>query len=318
MNLYQFLSGHHIPFQENVSLSRKTWVKTGGVCRYWVTPVSVAQLVELCKFLHSEHLAYDIVGQTSNIFFHSTYHPQVVISTIRINGYTIKDDVLISDCGVSVVKLAKDCMAAGYSGFYGLVELPGTVASAVVNNSSCFDCSISSLLISADVLMPDGEIRTIFKDQIDFGHHTSSFKRHEIQGVLFSVRLRLQKSDNPEGEYRKSASAVDYRKEKQEGPYRNLGSIYAHREYRHTLRSRIASMGARLLVKLKFSDDLKRTKKKLLLSLYGFGDLNDYISDKTFNTFIWKDEKAEGQFERYKLFISKVYRNLELEIEERA
>lgn len=70
--------------------------------------------------------------QTSNIFFHSTYNPEAVISTIGVKDYVLVNDILTVDCGVSVVKLAKGMLEQGYAGFHGLTILPGTVASAIV------------------------------------------------------------------------------------------------------------------------------------------------------------------------------------------
>lgn len=317
MGLFRFLTEHNIPFEENVSLSKKTWIKTGGNCAFWIMPVSLTQLSELCLYLYFNNISFDIVGQTSNIFFHSTYNPHIVISTIRVNSYVIKNNTLICDCGVNVVKLAKECLISGFAGFYGLVGLPGTVASAVVNNASCFNCSLSSMLISADVLMPDGKIKTFFKDDFCFASRTSIFKRKEIQGVILSVKFLLHNCDNVDEEIKKAEATIKYRQLKQERPYKNLGSVFAHREYKLTLRNIIAMQGARLMVKLRLLKNFPKIHKNMLLSMYGYNDLKKYVSDKNLNTFIWRDEFSEDKFERYKKFMLIVFKNLEIEIEEK-
>ena len=69
---------------------------------------------------------------------------------------------------------------------------------------------------------------------------------------------------------------------------------------------------------LGLSYNCSKLQKNLLLLFYGYLDLNNYISDKNINTFIWNDDKAEWKFKRYKAFMRKVYKNLELEIEERV
>lgn len=58
-------------------------------------------------------------------------------------------------------------------------------------------------------------------------------------------------------------------------------------------------------------------QKKSILLLYGYRDLDAYCSDRQINTFIWKDEKAEAAFERYKEMMNKVYKKLQIEIEEK-
>lgn len=316
MYLVQFLQEQQIPFEQNVPLSKKTWIKTGGVCACWITPQSVEQLTVVCRFLYVNSIAFDVVGQTSNIFFHSTYNPKIVVSTVKANHYSLEGDTLICDCGCNVMKLAKDCLAQGYAGFYGLVGLPGTVASAAVNNAGCFKCSISSMLINADVLLPNGTVQTFQKEDFQYTHRSSAFKRGEKKGVILSVRLKVETAGNIDEEYRKSEETKLYRKNKQEGPYRNLGSVFSSLKKKRNVKNRIAAHVARIARVLRIASQ-PYTNKQMLLWLYGYSDLSRYISDKQINTFVWRDPDAEQKFVRYKEFMGKVFDNLTIEIEER-
>lgn len=311
-----FLYDNAVFFEENVPLSKKTWIKTGGICEYWISPQSVSQLEDICKYLYAKDITFELIGQTSNIFFHSTYNPQVVVSTIKVNKYAINENIITCDCGVSVVKLAKDCLAKGYSGFYGMVGLPGTVASAVVNNAGCFKCSISSMLVSADVLLPDGTIQILQKDDFQYSYRSSAFKRGEKKGIILSVKLKAKKAENIEEEYRKSRETKLYRKNKQEGPNRNLGSVFSSFKRKHNLKNLIAALIAKVVSVFHLSNQ-KYMFKQMVLRLYGYKDLNPYVSDKQINTFVWRDAEAEDKFVRYKEFMGKVFDNLTIEIEER-
>lgn len=317
MELNQFLKEQSIPFEENVFLSKKTWIKTGGVCTCWITPISVDQLIEVCKYLYANDIKFDIVGQTSNIFFHSTYNPEVVVSTIKVIQKTIDGDVLTCACGCTVMRIAKDGIDAGYADFYGLVGLPGTAASAVVNNASCFGCSISSLLISADVLMPDGSVRTMEKEKFGFTRRSSVFKRKEVLGVVLSVKLKLQRTDNADGELLKAENTKAWRKIHQEGYVKNLGSIYAKKQMKRNVKNILSVICIKTAGWLGIASPAV-VQKRMLLWLYGFKDLDQYISDKNLNIFVWSDRKAEHVFKRYKQFMSKVYKDLEIEIEEKT
>ena len=316
MHIEDFLDKSKIAFEEKVHLSKKTWIKTGGVCTYWITPVSVAQLTEVCRFLYVNNISFDIIGQTSNIYFHPSYNPQVVVSTIRVNSYSIEGDMLICDCGVSVMRLAKACMSAGYAGFYGLIGLPGTVAAAVANNAGCFNCSISSMLIGADVLMPDGTVKTFSKEEFGYGKRSSKFKRGDAKGVVLSVKLKLQKAESIEDEYKKSEKTKQYRKTHQEGYANNLGSIYARKKLRLNFKNLLSLMTGKTAKLLGVSNHVL-VKKHTLLWLYGYKDLEQYISDKNINIFVWRDDYSEQAFERYKQFMSEVFKVLEMEIEEK-
>ena len=316
MHIKDFLDKSRIPFEEKVLLSKRTWIQTGGICTYWISPISVTQLTEVCRFLYVNNIPFDLIGQTSNIFFHSSYNPEVVVSTIRVNEYHIEDNVLICDCGVSVIKLSKVCIAAGYTGFHGLVGLPGTVASAAANNSGCFNCSISSMMIGADILMPDGTVKTFTKDDFGYKKRSSRFKRGEMKGVILSLRLCLNKSKDIAEEYQRSEIVRDYRKRRQEGYRHNLGSVFAAKKQNTNIRNIIALVVAELLCLFHIAN-LTQARKQMLLWLYGYRNLDRYVSNRNLNIFVWRDENAEKMFDEYKHFMSKVYRNLELEIEEK-
>lgn len=316
MELGNFLHSNKIFYENNVRLSTKTWVKTGGTCKYWIIPISVQQLSVLCAYLIDSKISFDIIGNTSNIFFHSTYNPKVVVSTVKMNNYQIDGDILTCESGVNVMKLAKEMVAKGYAGFYGLVGLPGTVGAAAVNNAGCFGCSISSMLISAEVLLPDATVKTYLKEDFGYEKRSSAFKRGETKGVILTVKLKLQRAVNVEEEFRKSEETKLYRKKNQEGPAKNLGSIFSQMTLRYNYRNRIAANMANMLGRFKLSDK-KRAYKWFILWFYGYRDLYPYISDKLLNTFIWRDEYAEKKFVRYKELMGKVYDNLEQEIEER-
>ena len=314
--LINFLSLRSIAYDENVSLASKSWIKIGGIASLWISPKSVSDLEEVCRYLYGHNIAYDLVGQTSNIFFHSTYNPQVVVSTVKVSGYKVEDNTLTCDCGCNVMKLAKEMLANGYAGFYGLVGLPGTVASAAVNNAGGFSCSISEMLISAEVLMPNGTITTYTKEDFGYEKRSSKFKRGEVKGVVLSVRLKLQNAESIEEEYRKSEETKLYRKTNQEGPAKNLGSVFAKMKRKRNVKNIIVGIFAKVGHLIGMGNQ-KLISKRLLLLLYGYKELDQYISDKQINTFVWRDEKAEMMFITYKEFIGKVYDDSVLEIEER-
>lgn len=317
MDLSQYLQEQQIPFEQDILLAKKTWIKTGGVCACWVTPQSVEQLAKVCRFLYANSIIFDIVGQTSNIFFHSAYNPRVVVSTLKVNQYEMNDGVITCDCGVSVVKLSKDYLSQGYAGFYGLVGLPGTVASAIVNNASCFNCSLSSMLLSADILMLDGAVKTLMKEDFKFSHRSSAFKRGEIKGIVLSMRFKVQKAENIDEEYKKSEETINYRREKQERQAgKTLGSVYASRTMKRGLRNKMVNAAMKFLPGL-LKCESRYIQKKAILLLYGYRDLDEYCSDRQINTFIWKDENAEVVFLRYKELMNKVYDNPVIEIEEK-
>lgn len=288
--LENFLAEHRIPFERNVSLKKKTWIKTGGQAGYWITPTDEQQLIELALFLHRNGIPFEVVGHTSNLYFLDEYNPGVVVSTVKMAAFRETSDGIVCACGTPVVKLAGYCVDRGIAGFSGLVNLPGTVAAAVCNNSGCFGSHISECLESVRFVSFEGEGRvlTLTREQLACGHRTSALKRKELHGVIVSVLFRKQWGDRAD-ELRKAEQARAKRKATQEGPLNNLGSVHASLTLRRNLRNFIARGIGSVCFRLHRSDS-QRIWKRTLLFLYGYSDLKDCISDKNINTFLWGGE----------------------------
>lgn len=315
-SLKTFLDASHIEYEMDVALSQKTWIKTGGTCGCWIIPHGVTQLMELCRWLYQKKQQFEVVGHTSNIFFHSTCNPTVVVCTTRVNDYSQEGNIVTCGCGVNVMRLSKDLLEQGYAGVCGLTSLPGTVASAVVGNAGCFKCSITALLQSLDCLLPNGTIKKYSREELRLSQRSSVFKRGELEGVILSVRLHLEKAIDVEEEKRKAARSTQWRKRNQEGPAKNLGSTFSVLKMRKNLRNITAFCTAYIGSKLRIGS-YRRLLKKGLLRLYGYHKIDAYVSDKNVNTFVWRDEQAEQIFPIYKEMMNKIYNHATLEIEER-
>ena len=313
--LEKFLTLNKISFEKNVSLSTKTWLKTGGDVDFWILPVSVDQLVDLVRFLKGHDLPFDIVGHTTNIYFRPNHHQGIIISVSKMNKYEVQDDFIVCDCGASVAKISKVSVEQGFEGFYGLVNLPGTVGAAIINNSSCFQCSVSALLQKADVLfLQDLSVGQLQYDDFNYSHHFSKFKFDKNIIVLRAYLKREQGVVDIEKE--KARQVTLQRRMTQEPGAYTLGSVCSQFELRNNWQNFVA----RLLNKIFsiFSKN-KNHLKYLLLKLYGYDELSPFVSNKTINTFIWLKGHSDIDdiFQKYKEFLMRVYNNVHFEIEEK-
>lgn len=129
------------------------------------------------------------------------------------------------------------------------------------------------------------------------------------------MKLKLSKKrGNIEDEKAKAIEATRIRKTTQELPAYTLGSVFAGLIPKNNLMSKCV-MGGKILKLCGLYT--KKRYKKILLAFYGYSYLNDFISDKVINTFIWlpnRDDK-EKMFHEYLKFIAKAYKKPKLEIE---
>lgn len=121
------LQALNIPYEENVSLKHKTWIKTGGIVSLWIMPDSVESLIKCCRYFYSEEINFELVGHTSNIYYLDDYNPSIIITTVKLRKFVETKDFIECACGTPVTLLSRYCIEKGYKGYFGLVNLPGTV-----------------------------------------------------------------------------------------------------------------------------------------------------------------------------------------------
>lgn len=323
----QFLDSNHIEYAENVSLAKKTWIHRGPVVPYYISPSNVDELKSVVEFLCNNKKDFKVIGHTSNLYFKDTYRTDAIVSTRKMTTYTEKDGKLICDAGVNISQLSRHCVERGILGFEGLVGLPGTVAAAVVNNSSCFKCSIFDLLIDVDVLLIERDgtcsFRTIKRDELGFAHRSSAIKRGELNAIVLKVRLAVNKTTNIDELKQKAQYNIDLREKTQEGKAKNLGSVFASRKSKPLFFFDLGLLKLPSVLALRVADHFFRNRESyrlkrnsFLLKLFGYKDVIPYVSRKNINCFIWSDERADSAFIRYNEFMHKCFEcgNMEIEI----
>ena len=321
-----FLDSNHIEYAENVSLARKTWIHRGPIVPYYIQPSSVDELRKAVEFLCNNKKDFKVIGHTSNLYFKDTFRTDAIISTRKMTAFCEKEGKLICDAGVNVSQLSKYCVERGIKGFEGLIGLPGTVAAAVVNNSSCFKCSMYELLIDIDAIIIDSEgscsIRTIKREELGFSHRSSAIKRRELNAIVLQARLKLNITTDIEELKRKAQHNIDLREKTQEGKAKNLGSVFSGFRS-HPIK--ITALGLknvpqvfvfRLREHFRRNDaEYKLKRNGYLLTLFGYKDVIPYVSKKNINCFLWLDEGADRAFDRYYEFMHRYADCKTLEIE---
>ena len=315
--LQLFLESHGINYETEVSLKSKTWIRRGGIANIYIVPVGGGQLLLTCQYLYRNGLKFLILGHTSNTYILNTKNIDIVISTKCCRNYELKDNKIYCEAGVSVVRLARDMINKGISGFEYLTDLPGTVGAAVYNNSSCRHNSISDLLVSADVLQPNGELISMSPQEMCFKYRDSVFKSKLKDGIIVRVILKAVCGDVKELQSIAKANKLD-REKMLEGHKQNLGcTVNNLAKGCMPKRYKVLLKLYNLYLKCFVHKDIpiEKLNKDFLCKISGYKDLAPYISDKEISIFVWRDSNADEMFEKYLEFLSKVYKTYRVEIE---
>lgn len=302
-----------------MSLKDKTWIHRGGNVKYWWLPKKREGLIEIGKFLYKNNYSFITIGHTSNIYFKNSFNIDHIIDTRRLTTYHINDDDSIAcDCGAHLAKISMCAIEKGFKGYEGLINLPGTVGGAVVNNSGCYNCGIDKILKSVDLLTPAGCVLNYTVDKLDFSFRSSALKRGKLKGIITEVYLDTsQKADSNELK-RMALINTENRRLYQDPPSSNLGStVNLGRLYPSSI---IRNILIRFLSKVYNSiqkDFLKQNKfaKEVILLFYRKRYLSKYISDKRNSCFLWKDNDADHYFDDYLELLNRLYSQVSIEIE---
>lgn len=301
---------------QNVSAQRVSWVKSNkealekhaDAIKNLYYPENIDELTELVKNFYKNNIKFDIIGYSSNTLFLPTYSIDHLICTKKLDNWVETTDTIVCDCGVNVAKLAKGMVRKGYKGFYGLVDIPGTIASGVYGNCGCYNCLVCDLLVSFTLLTKEGSIRTLHVGDLKLKNRSTALKRHEIGGIILQVVLKKTKG-TASIEISKAAKVHNERRATQPNAANNLGTTFLGDI--KTLKMKAIILTTKIIRVLTLQSHSKSLK--FALSLFGGSKYVKYLF--FINRYMFYDAESHKLFPKYIRFMKTLYKDSHLEIE---
>ncbi len=148
-------------YYKNISLKRYNTYNLESYADYLIFPTN-EELINLLQFLKEKKIKYIILGGGSNIILAKPNY-DVVIKLDWMNN-TIKDNIVVAEAGVSLIKLANLCMNNNLDGLSFAGGIPGLVgASTAMPNAGAYNEDMSMIVKEVKVITPDMEIKTLQK-----------------------------------------------------------------------------------------------------------------------------------------------------------
>lgn len=175
--------------KENVSFKTLTTYKTGGVCKYLISPFEVLALIELLKVLKENNIKFKIFGNGSNILASDKVYDGVIIRLDKFNKVKVDGDIVYAEAFVNLISLSLTCLNNNLTGFEWASGIPGTVGGACYMNAGAYLKSVSDVLISVTVLDENYDVVEIPLKDLKFGYRKSSLmdKGYIILGAKFKL-----------------------------------------------------------------------------------------------------------------------------------
>ena len=175
-------------------MSRHTTFRIGGPADVFVTPKDEKQTAEVLAAVRRSGLPFFILGNGSNLLVSDSGFRGVVIRIYRnMSDIDVSGEEIRAGAGALLSAIAAAARNADLTGFEFASGIPGTLGGAVVMNAGAYGGVMKDVLVSAKVLTPQGEIKTLGLPELKLGYRTSIIKEEDL--VVLAAVMRFEKGD---------------------------------------------------------------------------------------------------------------------------
>jgi UDP-N-acetylmuramate dehydrogenase len=192
-----YLPSNDCAIKPQASLSAFTSYRVGGAADFYVAPRNLEALQASLKYAKERALKVTTLGAGSNLLVSDRGISGLVIATrhLRFSNFDPQTGQLTVAAGESIPSLALAAAELGWQGLEWAVGIPGTAGGAVVMNAGAHNSCIADMLVSAQVLSPDGTLETLTPDQLGYGYRTSLLQGGDR--IVTQATLQLAPGGDP-------------------------------------------------------------------------------------------------------------------------
>ncbi|WP_373875074.1 UDP-N-acetylmuramate dehydrogenase [Levilactobacillus humaensis] len=177
----------------NEPLAHYTHTKTGGPADFLAFPTNIQETKSLLAYANQEKLPVTVVGNASNLIVRDGGIRGLVMILTKMNHITTDGQTVTAESGAALIEATKVAQAHSLTGFEFAAGIPGSVGGAIFMNAGAYGGEISEVAISAEVLTPEGEIRTLNQKELDFGYRHSSVQ--DYHDIILTATFALTPGD---------------------------------------------------------------------------------------------------------------------------
>lgn len=216
-----------IDIRINEPLKKYTYTKVGGPADYLVFPRNRLELTRVVKYANNHCLPWIVLGNASNLIVRDGGIRGFVImfnklNTVTVDGYTIE-----AEAGANLIETTKVAKFHSLTGFEFACGIPGSVGGAIFMNAGAYGGEIANIFLSAKVLTPEGDIKTMTAREMAFGYRHSAIQKSG--DIVISAKFALKPGDFEQ--ISQEMNRLNYlRQLKQPLEYPSCGSVFKRPE----------------------------------------------------------------------------------------
>ncbi|WP_070120184.1 UDP-N-acetylmuramate dehydrogenase [Bacillus marinisedimentorum] len=210
--------------KENEPLANHTTIKIGGPADVFIEPESIDQLKKTLEIVKKHGVSWRAIGKGSNLLVNDSGIEGAVIKLgDRLDHLEVEGNTVRTGGGYSLIKLAAVISRKGLAGLQFAGGIPGSVGGAVYMNAGAHGSDVSRILKKARILYPDGTLKWLTNNEMEFSYRTSILQ--EQPGICVEAVFELEEGDKDSitAEMKKHK---DYRRDTQPWDNPCAGSIF--------------------------------------------------------------------------------------------
>ena len=213
-------------YRENFKLSEVTWFRVGGTAEVLFKPADAEDLAHFLKHKPKD-IPHIVIGVGSNLLVRDGGVKGVVIRLGKeFVQPTTNNQQLTIGAGALDINVAEFAAQHGIGGLEFLSGIPGTIGGALFMNAGAYGREIKDVLLWAEGVDAEGNIRRFTSEECGFSYRHSSVP----EGFVFT-QCCLQGDAKPEAEIRARMQEISAAREASQ-PVRSRtgGSTFANPE----------------------------------------------------------------------------------------
>ncbi|MDP5038893.1 MAG: FAD-binding protein [Candidatus Gracilibacteria bacterium] len=182
----------------NIDISHLSNFKTKAFTKYYYEINNISDLDNLSKiynFCILNNLGFLIVGGGTNLLFaFDKFNGFIVKNNLEFFNYNEVTKILEVGTSNSIREVSEKLeIVFNNDLWHRFIGLPGSIGGAVFGNAGCFGLEMENNFLSAEIYcLKTGEIKTFFKDDMNF-EYRESFIKNNPEYFIVSVKFDLSK-----------------------------------------------------------------------------------------------------------------------------
>ena len=185
-----------IEIKQDEPLMHYTYTHTGGPADWLAFPKNVEEVQTLVAYANDHQLPQTVLGNASNLIVRDGGIEGLTLILTRMNEISVTGNRVIAQAGAAYIETTIAARDHSLTGLEFAAGIPGSIGGAIFMNAGAYGGETKEVVESATVLLPDGTVKRLTNEELDFGYRHSSVQ--DNHGVVLDATFSLQTGDHDE------------------------------------------------------------------------------------------------------------------------